>query len=243
MLGSELAQYHRTDSFDKDNLSAKVSLLNLKISYASTWFKYAEYYLIEHEHSAIEGEGNEHDTFWVLFYNSLKYIEIMAKDSPALSAKIVLATYLLLNTTAQLFESISSDDSKHDEADQTCQQTILESPHPYQPGSLQRFKAEFNDTIQWMTIAFDSRCATLQPEDTVSIILPSSASGCPDVVVAQFQANFPTSPILVPGSSLIIVFSTASTYVNAQPQEKTFGFRAIVEGYTTPPYQPKVGLD
>ena len=105
-----------------------------------------------------------------------------------------------------------------------------------------------------MTLEFDPRCATSQPEDTLQVSLPiaaastdssSSSSSSADSsseddtqrpVFRKFfgKVGWPVNALLVPGNAVNFTLETASDYVKEDQGKAAiseFGFRCVVTGY------------
>lgn len=48
----------------------------------------------------------------------------------------------------------------------------MESEHPYRSASINCYRVEFPQCVQWLTIEFDAQCGTAQLEDYLLVSLP-----------------------------------------------------------------------
>lgn len=87
-----------------------------------------------------------------------------------------------------------------------CFRTILESPHPYTPGSVLSWSVDFPADCLWMSMLLDDRCCTAGRSDVISVFVPGSESpvmelwGTRGVGLGSFSSAT-QSPIAVPGAS------------------------------------------
>ena len=50
--------------------------------------------------------------------------------------------------------------------------TVVESDHPYKAATISTYNVTFPLGVKWMTVEFDPRCGTVQPEDSLHILAP-----------------------------------------------------------------------
>lgn len=53
----------------------------------------------------------------------------------------------------------------------------VESDHPYKSASVANYKVRFPSAVHWMTVEFDPKCSTAQPEDILQLYIRSPGSG------------------------------------------------------------------
>ena len=98
-----------------------------------------------------------------------------------------------------------------------------------------------------MTLEFDPRCGTSQPEDTLQVSLPLPAASMDATPPTDLTENaqrpvfrkfsgksgWPSNALLVPGNSVNFTLETASDYVKEDQGKASseFGFRCVVTGY------------
>lgn len=51
--------------------------------------------------------------------------------------------------------------------------TWVQSDHPYKPSTVYNFRVKLPENVKWMSIEFDPLCATVQPEDSLQLYVPS----------------------------------------------------------------------
>ena len=50
---------------------------------------------------------------------------------------------------------------------------VVESDHPYKTASVSNHRVNFSSKVKWMSLEFDPRCGTAQPEDSLQMYIPS----------------------------------------------------------------------
>ena len=59
----------------------------------------------------------------------------------------------------------------------------VESDHPYKrEASVSNYKVQFPSSVQWLTLEFDPRCATAQPEDVLQMYIRNPKIKKPDLL-------------------------------------------------------------
>ncbi|XP_037071412.1 E3 ubiquitin-protein ligase MYCBP2-like [Pollicipes pollicipes] len=119
----------------------------------------------------------------------------------------------------------------------------VESEHPYPAATIRRQRVHFPKSVLWMSVEFDARCCTVQPEDQLFVQVPAEAEaaggdggggGGADrlvtVVALSGSEGWPRSALLLPGCELVFSLETASDYVR-DDRSGSFGFRCLVTGY------------
>lgn len=138
------------------------------------------------------------------------------------------------------------------------QYVVVESDHPYKPASVSNYKVTFPASVKWLSIEFDPRCGTAQPEDGLQLLIPSTkrvqaqaankgrrasikdnVELCANEYWPVFRkftgkpGSFPTACIVLPGNEVVFSLETASDYVK-DDKACYYGFRAQVVGYESP---------
>ncbi|RWS30275.1 E3 ubiquitin-protein ligase MYCBP2-like isoform X6, partial [Leptotrombidium deliense] len=134
---------------------------------------------------------------------------------------------------------------------------IVESDHPYKPAGVFNYRVTFPKSIKWLSLEFDSRCGTAQPEDTLKVYFSSHKvhtnvtveSEIPIVkenadlnnnwsLLRKFSgkplsSQWPTSAVILPGNEVLFSLETASDYFK-DDKACYYGFRCQVIGYENP---------
>ena len=86
--------------------------------------------------------------------------------------------------------------------------------------------------MEFITIEFDPRCSTCQPEDCLLIYGDDDYAKKlgPALSGAVSTGNWPKSPLIIPGRNVLIEFQTATDYLKADNSLK-FGFSCRVSGH------------
>ncbi|XP_065845558.1 E3 ubiquitin-protein ligase MYCBP2-like isoform X3 [Oscarella lobularis] len=124
-------------------------------------------------------------------------------------------------------------------------QTVVESDHPYKPGSVSTYKVELPDSVQWMVVEFDPQCAVAQTEDHLTVSVPRIGKGKSDAsshertywpVLKQFSSadDWPKQAVVLPGKEIVFSLETASEYSKDENVSR-FGFRCTVIGHEWSP--------
>lgn len=116
----------------------------------------------------------------------------------------------------------------------------------------------FPASVKWMTIEFDSSCATAQPEDSLQLYVPSLDNNLlpkPKIdnkifdlddnespplpywpVLRKFTSSmqWPTNSVVLPGNEVIFSLETATDYLK-DDRASSYGFKCLVIGYDWPP--------
>ncbi|KAK9703659.1 PHR domain [Popillia japonica] len=127
------------------------------------------------------------------------------------------------------------------------------SEHPYKPATVSNYRVLFPDSVKWISIEFDTTCATVQPEDSLQLYVPclGDASGksakvadsdeeLPPMpywpVLHRFSScmQWPQASIVLPGHEVVFSLETASDYLK-DDRASSYGFRCMVVGYEWPP--------
>lgn len=121
-----------------------------------------------------------------------------------------------------------------------------ESEHPYKPANVSNYTVRFPASVDWVSLEFDPRCATAQPEDTLQIFIknpsntsPSSSSGPASSAVAAAGASdqsvqkytpvltkfsgtsgYPKHSVILPGNEVLFSLETASDYIKDVKEDK-----------------------
>ncbi|XP_022651457.1 E3 ubiquitin-protein ligase rpm-1-like isoform X3 [Varroa destructor] len=160
------------------------------------------------------------------------------------------AAVRVLNLVKKLLENvvkINKKLEKHREVD--CQlderyYAVVESDHPYKPATISRYRLQFPNDVQWMSLEFDPKCGTAQAEDYLHVYCEAmkdtgDRSGDKDkdfdsywLVLKRFfgSDNWPTGSIVLPGNSLLFSLESASEYAK-DDKNSNFGFRCQVVGH------------
>ncbi len=106
-------------------------------------------------------------------------------------------------------DSVSTADASALTASGRC---VVETAHPYTPASVQTWDVEFPEATQWISLAFDRRCATAQQGDCLQVFADAarrrkllSFSGGPA------QGEWPRVPMMVHGNKCFIVFQVRAS--------------------------------
>jgi len=119
---------------------------------------------------------------------------------------------------------------------------ILESQHPYQPNDIKTEKVKFGKHVSFMQVKFDSLCATIQPEDVVTLQTPSgdiaSFAGSDAWLTRYGQGGaLPRksgeSWMVIPGNELSITMESATVYIDDPKEEAKYGYKATVIGHAS----------
>ncbi|RWS17339.1 E3 ubiquitin-protein ligase MYCBP2-like isoform X4 [Dinothrombium tinctorium] len=135
---------------------------------------------------------------------------------------------------------------------------IVESDHPYKPAGISSNRVSFPKSIKWMSLEFDSRSGTAQPEDVLKVYFSSSpkmqntledskepieSKESPSfsshwILLRKFSGrplseSWPISSVLLPGNEVLFSLETASDYVK-DDKACYYGFRCQVIGYENP---------
>ncbi|KAI1288150.1 E3 ubiquitin-protein ligase MYCBP2 [Halotydeus destructor] len=136
---------------------------------------------------------------------------------------------------------------------------IVESEHPYKSASVSNYHVSFPSNIKWMSIEFDPRCGTAQPEDALQLFIPSTklfgkgleAPSAPSVkqdgvdlatgdywpVFRKFTGSsgvgWPTKCVILPGNEVVFSLETATDYLKDE-KASFYGFRCQLIGYEQP---------
>ncbi|CAH0546546.1 unnamed protein product [Brassicogethes aeneus] len=133
--------------------------------------------------------------------------------------------------------------------------TWVQSDHPYKPATVYNFRVKLQDSVKWMSIEFDQLCATVQPEDSLQLYVPSlehviskqDLSKIAEIydedtsplpywpVLRKFSSNilWPTKSVILPGNEVIFSLETASDYLK-DDRASSYGFKCLVVGYEWP---------
>ena len=112
----------------------------------------------------------------------------------------LLPSAAALNNVLALHASNDVDDESPDEAKRhsnghapaaTPHYAWVESEHPYKPAGVTNHKLVFPDSVRWMSVEFDPRCATAQMEDVLQLYIrnPTAAAGGDDGGLAATGAG------------------------------------------------------
>ncbi|CAG0913072.1 unnamed protein product [Notodromas monacha] len=82
---------------------------------------------------------------------------------------------------------------------------VVESKHPYEPATVQLYKAVFPPCVQWISLEFDSQCCLGQPEDSLQIFIPVDAENEDQSVEAIL------SPVTLDGEISDEIFARSSS--------------------------------
>ncbi|CAB4068655.1 MYCBP2 [Lepeophtheirus salmonis] len=159
-----------------------------------------------------------------------------------------IATSLSGVGTSEGFTSISSNVPHY---------AYVESSHPYKASTVYHYRVHFPKGVRWLSVEFDSRCSTSQPEDYLQIYIRNPSCGkkvncnSPRGFVSQTNSSFqesqkytpvlrpfhgpsenwPNHAIILPGNEVLFSLETASDYVKEDKNSNQFGFRCLVVGY------------
>ena len=142
---------------------------------------------------------------------------------------------------------------KSDDCETPVHYAWAESPHPYKPADVSNYTVSFPKSVDWISLQFDPRCSTAQPEDTLQIFIrnPSHkpiADSAMDhhqkytPVLSKFSGSkgYPKHSVILPGNEVLFSLETASDYVKdgggnkdlqSKDKSKSFGFKCLVVGY------------
>lgn len=198
--------------------------------------------------------GTLHDTERLTALESTSLVSLLL---PAVFSQLVKiassdtsAAVRVLNLVKKLLENvvkINKKLEKHREVD--CQlderyYAVVESDHPYKPATISRYRLQFPNDVQWMSLEFDPKCGTAQAEDYLHVYCEAmkdtgDRSGDKDkdfdsywLVLKRFfgSDNWPTGSIVLPGNSLLFSLESASEYAK-DDKNSNFGFRLVNEEY------------
>ena len=116
---------------------------------------------------------------------------------------------------------------------------IVESDHPYKPAAVSRYKIQFPDEVDWVTVEFDPKSCTAQPEDYLQMYcatlknLEEEKSEETDSnqywpVLRRFSGaeGWPTCAVVLPGTALLFSLESASEYARDE-KNTNYGFRYV----------------
>ncbi|CAH1132864.1 unnamed protein product [Ceutorhynchus assimilis] len=135
--------------------------------------------------------------------------------------------------------------------------TWVESEHPYKPASVANYRVLFPDCVKWISLEFDSACATAQPEDSLQLYIPAidfassyrrkslTVNILDDLdspplpywpVLHKFSGSlqWPSNAVILPGNEVVFSLETASDYLK-DDRASAYGFKCLVIGYEWPP--------
>ncbi|XP_028966426.1 E3 ubiquitin-protein ligase MYCBP2 [Galendromus occidentalis] len=120
---------------------------------------------------------------------------------------------------------------------------IVESDHPYKAANVSRYKIQFPDEVDWITVEFDPKSCTAQPEDYLQIYCATlknmEEEKTEEVDVNQYWAvlrrfsgceGWPTNAVVLPGNALLFSLESASEYARDE-KSTNYGFRCQVVGH------------
>ncbi|KAF7242031.1 E3 ubiquitin-protein ligase MYCBP2, partial [Varanus komodoensis] len=128
---------------------------------------------------------------------------------------------------------------------------VIECEHPYKPACVTHYKVAFPECVRWMTIEFDSQCATAQSEDVLRLLIPAriiqNSGFGPKLSSVHENLNswielkkfsglsgWPTMVLVLPGNEALFSLETASDYVKDE-KASFYGFKCFAIGYEFSP--------
>eukprot|EP00041_Stephanoeca_diplocostata_P039503 m.1633318 g.1633318 ORF g.1633318 m.1633318 type:complete len:4716 (+) comp25407_c0_seq2:166-14313(+) len=134
---------------------------------------------------------------------------------------------------------LTADTTRPTQLSNAC---MMETTHPYSRPTRDMRSLDMGPDVHYVTLQFDPRCSTLQPEDYIVVSVPAdsgatnSESQTKLLQCSGSSHQWPTQEaIVIPGSKVNFEFCTASKYVEGdidKEKEKAFGYRCIATGYT-----------
>ena len=177
----------------------------------------------------------------------LASISSLAVIDPASAVEVltliqdILPSVAALNNIDHLREGKSNDFGlTNDKYHPTQHYAWVESDHPYKPATIANYKVKFPSNVNWMSLEFDPRCSTAQPEDTLQIFIRNptitkTRSNSPAVstvddaqvqkytpVLTKFSgtSGYPKHSVILPGNEVLFSLETASDYVKDDKVDK-----------------------
>ncbi|CAG9818959.1 unnamed protein product [Phaedon cochleariae] len=185
--------------------------------------------------------------------SAVHILNLIQELLPHVAALNLMSQSVSLNNKSLIsVSSCSNQDIIEYKADTTSHHyTLVESDHPYKPSTVSNYRVLFPESVKWMSLDFDSACATVQPEDLLQLFVPALKQtdrkhfSCLDdgetplpywPVLHKFSGSlqWPTSSVILPGNEVIFSLETASDYLKDERQS-AYGFKCLVIGYEWPP--------
>ena len=163
-------------------------------------------------------------------------LSLIARSSLAAVQRAMQSVLALLSTVRSVAELSPVDVAAGSAApsDEYGEVVVVESEHPYRPGTRAVQSVQFSSDVVWLAVDLDPRTGFVFPSDALIIRVPM-APGEPDRVVYQVSGGAApqTRSLLVPGNRALFELATGSA-LGVAPGPNTFGFLARVTGYRNP---------
>lgn len=164
-------------------------------------------------------------------------VKIASSDTSA-AVQVLNLVKTLLENVVKINKSLEVHRGAECQPDESYY-AVVESDHPYKPATISRYRLQFPDDVQWMSLEFDPKSATAQAEDYLHVYCAALRNGDnglnndKDVepywlVLKRYSGsdNWPNHAIVLPGNSLLFSLESASEYAK-DDKSSSFGFRFV----------------